>query len=34
LKPSFAISKKLKFYDKKAYLSDGFYSIWTPPNIG
>jgi hypothetical protein len=28
------VLKKLKFYDKKAYLSDGFYSIWTPPNIG
>lgn len=33
-KPFFAESKKLKFYDKETYLSSGFYSIWTPPNIG
>jgi hypothetical protein len=25
--------KKQKFYDKKAHLSSGFVSIWTPPNI-
>lgn len=34
LKKDFTESKKNKFYDKEIYLSDGFYSIWTPPNIG
>ena len=33
-KKYFAISEKLKFYDQQIHLSDGFYSIWTPPNIG
>jgi len=34
LKKRFAESKKIKFYDNDPCLSDGFYSIWTPPNIG
>ena len=33
-KPFFAESERSKFYDKKTYISSGFYSIWTPPNIG
>ncbi len=32
---NFAISsKKQKFYHNETYLSSGFLSIWTPPNIG
>ena len=30
----FAESKKIKNYYNENYLSDGFISIWTPPNIG
>ena len=33
-KNCFVESEKNKFYDKQIYLSDGFYTIWTPPNIG
>ncbi len=32
---NFAISsKKQKFFHNETYLSSGFLSIWTPPNIG
>lgn len=34
VKINIAESKKLKFYHNETYLSSGFYSIWTPPNIG
>lgn len=34
IKVFFDESKKLKFYENETYLSSGFYSIWTPPNIG
>jgi len=30
----FAESEKIKNYYNENYLSDGFVSIWTPPNIG
>ena len=33
-KTYFAESKKTKNYYNENYLSDGFVSIWTPPNIG
>ena len=33
-KTYFAESKKAKLYYNENYLSDGFTSIWTPPNIG
>ena len=33
-KTYFAESKKTKLYYNENYLSDGFKSIWTPPNIG
>lgn len=33
-KTCFAESKKAKSYYNETYLSSGFYSIWTPPNIG
>ena len=33
-KTYFVESKKTKFYYNENYLSDGFTSIWTPPNIG
>lgn len=29
----FSLNKELKFYDKEANLSSGFYSIWLPPKI-
>jgi len=34
VKTYFAESKKIKNYYNENYLSDGFRSIWTPPNIG
>ena len=34
VKTYFAESKKIKNYYNENYLSDGFKSIWTPPNIG
>ena len=33
-KTYFTESKKTKLYYNENYLSDGFVSIWTPPNIG
>ena len=33
-KTYFAESKKTKLYYNENYLSDGYVSIWTPPNIG
>jgi len=33
-KTRFTKSKKVKSYYNETYLSSGFYSIWTPPNIG
>ena len=33
-KTYFTESKKTKLYYNENYLSDGFTSIWTPPNIG
>lgn len=33
-KTYFAENKKTKLYYNENYLSDGFVSIWTPPNIG
>ncbi|MBK7305402.1 MAG: hypothetical protein IPI90_19655 [Saprospiraceae bacterium] len=33
-KTNFTESKKTKLYYNENYLSDGFTSIWTPPNIG
>lgn len=33
-KTYFAENKKTKNYYNETYLSSGFYSIWTPPNIG
>lgn len=34
VKTYFAETKKIKNYYNVNYLSDGFKSIWTPPNIG
>ena len=33
-KSGFIVSKKNNLYDKNIHLSDGFHSVWTPPNIG
>lgn len=34
IKTKFVTGKKNKLYDNETYLSDGFISIWSPPNIG
>jgi hypothetical protein len=33
-KTCFSEGKKVKSYYNETFLSSGFYSIWTPPNIG
>lgn len=34
IRTNFVIGKKNKLYHNETYLSDGFISIWSPPNIG